>query len=181
MPQRTFFEAVTSFDDSTSFIDSVAHPKSIGLTSVVSVVLGSIATFTETYVGIAPAVAICIIVLFLIELITGIKASKREGVKFESHKFGRGFIKLAIYFVMIGVMHQLSIHMAPGEGSLLDFNIYAWLGYIFLNFTIIQLTISCIENFNRLGWDEFIPVLSRLSDFLNLRKPKKDLDNGEPN
>ena len=55
-----------------------------------------------------------------------------------------------------------------------DFNIYEWLHYFFLNFTILQLFISNLENFKRLGWQEFVPAINKISNFLKIGN-KKDL------
>jgi len=164
------------FDSIPSFVDSVVHPTSLPKTAIGSVALASLGTFFEAHVGIAPAIGIVILLLFVMELFTGIRASKLEGHKFESRKFQKGFVKMFLYNVMIGIAHTLEQHIIPRPLLGFEINIYEWLHYFFLNFTILQLIVSNIENFNRLGWDDFVPAIGKIGSFLNIRKKGKDLE-----
>lgn len=158
------------FDSPQSFVDSTLHPTSLVKISVFSSAGAVLGSFLENYVGIAPTTLLVIGVLFVMELITGVKASKKEGKEFQSRKFQKGFIKLFLYFIMIGSAHMLSQGMTPKPLFGFEFDIYAWLHYFFLNFTILQFFISNIENFRRLGWSEFIPALDKIGDFMNIKK-----------
>ena len=135
-----------------------------------SSILGCIAYLIENFLGFESMVAVAILILFTLELITGIKASLKEGDCFSSKKLGRGFLKMMIYMLMIGSANllALNIHIKPILGW--SFNYYEWIHYTCMNFVILQLFISNIENFNRLGWSEFVPLLSKLSKFLKIKK-----------
>ena len=86
-----------------------------------------------------------------------------------SKKLGRGFLKMMIYMSMIGSANLLAqhIHIKPILGW--TFNYYEWIHYTCMNFVILQLFMSNIENFNRLGWTEFVPLLKKLSKLLKLK------------
>jgi len=164
------------FDSVTAFADSVVHPTSLPKTIVASTALASVGSFFETHVGIAPAIGVVILLLFVMELFTGIRASKAEGNKFESRKFQKGFVKMFLYIIMIGIAHTLEQHIVPRPLLGFNINIYEWLHYFFLNFTILQLIVSNIENFNRLGWDDFVPALGKIGSFLNIKKKVSNLE-----
>lgn len=166
------------YDSVSSFIDSLTHPESILKSSVISGTLGTLAYFFDTYMGISSMVVLMIMLLFIVEMFTGIKASKLEGKKISSKKFGSGIVKMGIYFVIITAVHNLStdIEIKPFFG--IEFNIYGWVHYFFLNFIIIQLIISNLENFQRLGWGDFMPFINKLSKWLKLNQ-KDEVKNEE--
>lgn len=161
------------WDSTQAFVDSVLHPVALVKVTVASSVGAVVGSFLETYVGLSSATTIVILLLFCVELFTGIKASKKEGNKFESRKFQKGFIKMFLYGLMIASAHILSQNIEPKPLLGFTFNIYEWLHYFFLNFTILQLFISNIENFRRLGWEEFVPAIGKIGDFLNVGKKLK--------
>jgi hypothetical protein len=75
---------------------------------------------------------------------------------------------------MIGFAHVLAVKVNIKPVFGMDFNYYEWMHYTFFNYVLIQLFISNIENFNRLGWDEFIPMIGRLTKFLKIKIKKDD-------
>lgn len=164
------------FDSTQALIDSTLHPTTLIKVTTISSVFAVAGSFFEDYIGVAPITAIVIFVLFVLELFTGVKASKKEGHKFESRKFQKGFIKLFLYLIMIGSAHLLSKNMSPKPVFGFSFNVYEWLHYFFLNFTILQFFISNIENFRRLGWSEFVPALDKIGDFLNIKKSAEKIE-----
>lgn len=157
------------FKDTASFVESTFHPNNINFSLIMSSIFGCIAYFIETFLGFESMVAVAIIMLFTMEITTGIKASLKEGECFSSKKLGRGFLKMMIYMLMIGSANLLAqhIHIKPILGW--TFNYYEWIHYTCMNFVILQLFISNIENFNRLGWTEFVPLLKKLSKLLKLK------------
>lgn len=160
------------FKDSTSFVESTFHPNNFNASLIMSSILGSIAYVIEHFLGFESMVGLALVILFTMEIVTGIKASIKEGEDFNSKKLGRGFFKMAIYMAMIGSAHLLATYVKIKAIFGLEFNYYEWIHYSAFNFVLIQLFISNIENFNRLGWTEFIPILTKLSKFLKLKKKK---------
>lgn len=169
MKQLTSTLDTLGFKDTASFVESTFHPNNINFSLIMSTVLGFIAFLSESFLGFEPMVALAILLLFSLEILTGINASLKEGEYFNSKKLGRGFLKMMIYMIMIGAANllALNIHIKPIFGW--SFNYYEWIHYTCMNFVIVQLFISNIENFNRLGWTEFIPILKKLSKVLKLK------------
>lgn len=167
-------------DSMGSFIDSLIHPGQLKYTAATGSALGTLEYFFEHYIGMAPAVGFVILMLFGIEMFTGIKASKLEGKGFSSKKFTSGFVKMAIYFITIGLVHLLDQNIEPKKIMGAEINIYEWLHYFFLNFVILQLLISNLENFNRLGWGNWFPAINKITKFLGIKdKNKEDEHNKE--
>jgi len=158
------------FKDTASFVESTFHPNNINVSLIMSSIFGCIAYFIESFLGFEAMVAVAITILFTLEIVTGIKASLNEGEYFSSKKLGRGFLKIMIYMMMIGAANLLALHIKIKPILGWEFNYYEWIHYTSMNFVILQLFISNIENFNRLGWTEFVPMLNRISKFLKLKK-----------
>jgi phage-related holin len=169
-----FFAINSGYRDGAHFIDSAFHPDTLVGATAVSASLAGIGYFVKQSMGVEFPVALVIIVLFLLEIFTGVKAAKKEGQNFESKKFGKGWVKLLVYMIMIGCSHMLAIHMTIKPFFGVSLNIYEWLHYGFINFVIIQLIISNIENFKRIGWTEYVPFLDKLYGILNLGKKDED-------
>ena len=148
------------------FLDSSFHPHLTGACTSVSVLFAGIAYYFNAVFGIVLPVGVGIILLFGLEFYTGLKASKLEGRKFDSELFGKGWFKLFVYMLMIGISHAMAenIEIKPIFG--VKFNVYEWLHYAFYNYIIINLIWSNLENFKRLGWTEYSPILKKLSKYI---------------
>jgi hypothetical protein len=154
------------YSDTTHFINSAFHPEASSTITIISAFFAGIAYYFNSVFGIVLPVGIGILLLFILEFYTGLKASKKEGLKFDSELFGKGWFKLFVYMLMIGVSHALAenIPIKPVFG--VTFNIYEWLHYGFYNYIIINLFLSNLENFKRLGWTEYNPLLRYLAQYV---------------
>jgi hypothetical protein len=175
-----FFDAVakvSGYDSGAHLLDSTFHPNSLPTVLGISSIAASAAYYFEAIMGITIPVGILIILLFGLELFTGIRASIKEGRGFSSEKFQKGWLKLFIYMIFI-ICSNLAAKYIPHRGFFgFEFNIYDWLHYLFYNFIIIQLFISNLENFMRLGWGNFLPLISQLSNILKLNQDSNKNDN----
>lgn len=162
------FEGI--FDFLTSFI----HIPQMKILLITSAVTTAGASFFEKYLGIQLIVFLGIFILFVMEMFTGILHARRQGT-FDSKRAPRGVIKMSIYFVFLGCVHIFASNMNTIQipNSAIDLNIYKIFFYFLLNFTIINLLISNIENFEKLGWDEYVPLIKKLHSFLKLKKTDK--------
>jgi len=160
------------FKDAAHFLDSTFHLKSLVLTLNFSLTLGAISLFIEKYFGFNLVVFVIIIVLFTIEITTGTKASVKEGNPISSREMPKGYIKLFIYFIIISSAHLLAVNMPVKSIFGYETSVYEWLHLATLHFVILNLFISLFENFERLGWDEFVPLIKTVNKFLKI-KPKK--------
>jgi hypothetical protein len=168
---------ISGYNNGSHLIDSTFHPNSLPIVLGISSITASTAYYFEAIMGINIPVGILIIILFGLELFTGIRASIKEGKGFSSEKFQKGWLKLFIYMIFI-ICSNLAAKYIPNKGFLgFQFNIYDWLHYLFYNFIILQLFISNLENFMRLGWGNFLPLISQLSSILKINQDKKKDDN----
>lgn len=166
----------TGYDSTNHFIDSTFHPKLFSLSAGASACLATLAYIFDHIFGISWVIGLCIVILFTVELYTGIQASRKDGFKFDSEKFGKGWIKLLIYMIMIGVSNLLALYVPVKPILGWDFNIYEWMHYGFYNFVLINLFWSNLENFIRLGWEEYLPILKKLKPYV---KDESKKDGGE--
>jgi len=166
----------SGYDSVQHFMDSTFHPKLFTLSAGTSACLGTLAYLFDHIFGISWIVGLVLVVLFATELYTGIKAAKKDGFKFDSEKFGKGWIKLLIYMIMIGSSNLLALYVPVKPILGWDFNIYEWLHYGFYNFALINLFWSNLENFIRLGWDEYLPLLNRLKPYVKQEKKNESED-----
>jgi hypothetical protein len=154
------------YRDMDHFLTSAFHPQMAGTCTSVSAIFAAIAYYFNIVFGIVLPVGIGIVLLFGLEFYTGLKASKKEGYKFDSELFGKGWFKLFVYMLMIGVSHAMATNIKIKPIFGMTFNIYEWLHYAFYNYVIINLIWSNLENFKRLGWTEYLPILKHLSKYI---------------
>jgi len=161
------------YKDTPHFLNSTFHPELAGFATALSAALACLAYYFNAIFGMDLPVGIVLIILFFLEMFTGIKASRKEKMQFDSELFGKGWLKLLVYMIMIGCSHALALHIPIKDFFGWNFNIYSWLHYSFYNFVIINLIWSNLENFKRLGWTEYLPILKQLSKYIK-DEPKKE-------
>lgn len=161
------------FNGIRDFMESVFHISKFKLILASTGIMTSLAAFSEQYIGVKPIVLFAILILFVFEMATGIW-SARKNVEFNTKRSPRGFVKMFVYLVMIGTSNIFAKHLGTVMIPYTDvsLNFYLVIHYAFLNFTIINLFISNIENFEKLGWNEYVPLLKKLHSVLRLKKTK---------
>ena len=170
------FIVASGYDSTQHFLDSAFHPKLTVVTATFSAISGTLGYVFDHVFGIHWLVALILVVLFTVELYTGIKASKKDGYQFDSEKFGKGWLKLFIYMIMIGASNILAIYVPVKPILGFTFNIYEWLHYAFYNYVLLNLFWSNIENFVRLGWDDYLPILKKLKKYVKDETPVEKAD-----
>lgn len=165
------------YDNTKHMTESIFHPDNFSWIGPVSGFFAVLACVFEGIFGIHVLIGCVLIILFFLEMHTGIKASKREGLGFDSKKFPKGWFKLGVYAIMIGSMNLCSLYIPHKDILGFDINIYSFLHYAFYNYVIINLFLSNIENFVRLGW-EMGGLTTWIAKRANLEvfKNKKDID-----
>jgi hypothetical protein len=161
----------SGYDSTQHFIDSAFHPKLFFLSGSISAVFGTLGYLFDSIFGIHWLVGLMLVLLFALELYTGIKASKKDGHVFDSEKFGKGWLKLFVYMIMIGVSNILAVHVPVKPILGWSFNVYEWLHYAFYNYVLLNLFWSNLENFVRLGWNDYLPILNKLKKYIKDEKP----------
>jgi len=164
------------YQGSEDFLDSCFHVGSTKPIMLFSVTLGTVATFIEEIIGLEPMVYVAFVLLLVMEFVTGIKASLREGKKIESKKFGRFIFKISSYTIIIGIVNIFRTHLQVPEVMGMEVNIWHFIYYTTLNMVILQLVISVFENLTRLGHAEtnlvFKTIHKKLNKWLDLDEKK---------
>ena len=163
----TFLLEGFGYSNINDFMQSTFHVSVIKPITFLSTTLAVVAMSFETVVGLQPIVYLAFTLLIIFEVITGIKASIKEGKKIESRKFGRMIIKLSVYTILIAIVNTFKQHLVVPRIFGVDVNIYEWIYFAVLNMIIIQLLISLLENLGRLGYGESSLIIKFLKKLLN--------------
>ena len=84
---------------------STLHYKNFKPMFAFSLTVGSASSLIDKFLGLEPLMFLAFSMLLILEFITGVLASIKEGSKIESRKFGRFVFKVFIYTLMISVVH----------------------------------------------------------------------------
>ncbi len=120
-----------------------------------SVGFSTVTVYIEKFIGLQPAAYFSLIILFILEFVTGVSASvyiRKE--KFESMKMGRIVLKIFVYSIVLGLMNIFNKHVGGHSVFGLNFNFFEWIYFIVLNILILQLLVSVMENCESLGFKE---------------------------
>ena len=106
------------YESISDFLLSVAPSFKYGL-QVPAISLSAVAAFVTQWLGLSPFLAVAMLVAIATEMRTGIRASRRQGIPFESFRFSRCIIKLGIWLAIIYIVHafykecllQEAVHM----------------------------------------------------------------------
>lgn len=159
----------SGYRDTTHFLNSAFHPDFAAQATAISTSLAFIAYYFKMMFGFELPVGMVIVILFFLEMYTGIKASKKEGIGWQSEQFGKGWLKLGVYWIMLGCTNILNIYAESPQILGYEIDIYAFVNFAWLNFVILQLLGSNIENFIRLGWDKKSMLVRLLAKIYNIK------------
>lgn len=142
--------------------------------------IGTAVAFLEKLFGLEWAFLLGFFLAIIMEVLTGVKASLKEGKKLQSNKWGRVFVKLGIYAALLFILNMF----AKGEGIDLagfEFNFFRWVYWLYFVGISIQLIISILENLSRMGYEETSLIgrllKGRLKDWIDFeRKTKKAVE-----
>jgi len=159
----------SGYKDTAHFLNSAFHPDFAAQAGAISTTLAIIAYYFKMVFGFELPVGMVIVILFFLEMYTGIKASQKEGIGWQSQQFGKGWLKLGVYWIMLGCTNILDIYASSPELLGYEIDIYAFVHFAWLNFVILQLLGSNIENFIRLGWDKKLMLVRLLAKIYNIK------------
>ena len=100
------------------------------------------------FFGMKPALAFAMAVAVIIEVYTGIKASKKEGKKFESFKFSRCVIKIGIWLLILYIIHAFEKEY-ESRTNLIQMAAYAFFNFVYvvaLTGFLVEYITSILEN-----------------------------------
>ena len=115
------------------------------ITIPISIVLG---VFCKL-VGITPIIILAMFVAVMVEVLSGTKASKKEGHPFESYRFSRCVLKVFIWISLFFIFHCFAMDMHAKSSNW----VYLIGEYFFeithvtcMIFFVIEYTVSIMEN-----------------------------------
>lgn len=181
MINRFFNHFVSCFGYSCTneFNDSIVHANMLTLTIPVAM----ISSFIETVMGLHGLTVLAFVVLVMLELITGIAASKSRGEKIVSHKFSRFGLKVFVWISLLFITNSLQLEYVGHNDlmSKLTGGFFSWLhGSLFVYITLEYL-ISVLENLGSLTNEKskktlINSIINKLNSFLGIEKNEKKTD-----
>ena len=137
----TRFVQTYGYDDFSSFLLSIVPSAKYSL-HIPAISLSATVAIVSEFLGLTPVLALAMLVAISVEMLTGISASKKRGIKFESFRFSRCIIKLMIWLSLIYIIHAFYKECAAA-----DILFIAAVGPIF--FSIVKAFIMvwfCVEH-----------------------------------
>ena len=130
--------------------------------------------------GVTPALAIAMLVAIVVEVWTGISASKRKGQQFESFRFSRCIIKILIWLAILYIIHAFKREF-ENSTNLIDLAAYGFFSFVFvaaLTAFLVEYVTSILENVSVLKGKEKTALIEVIqggwSNLLSNIKPKKN-------
>ena len=151
------------FTSMQDLLQSTLHIGSLKPMMVLSVTFGTLSSITDKFLGLEPLVYLCFLILLIVEFITGISASIREGKKIESKRLGRFIVKIVVYTLMIAIVNILN----KSFDDRIVGKIYNFIYWVIIDFITLQLIISVFENLSRLGFQESSRVFNKINKYLS--------------
>ena len=128
---------------------------SVGQSATLSSVLG----FVCSVLGVWPVLAVAMILIMLLELVSGICAARKRHEHFESAKFSRFLLKLCIWFVLFMSCQVFSFFASHYDAHSLAWLVGAWffdvltvilmIAFVVENATSILENLACIDNHDK--------------------------------
>jgi hypothetical protein len=167
------------FEDVRDFSASFIH---INLTPFL-ILLAWACGIIELMFGLKILTLCAFIILLIVELVSGIWASKVKGIKITSHRFNRFIAKLFLWLVCFFIINSLKREQECGT---VLFYLYSWLYQTVMTFVIFEYLLSVIENIGAItGKSNFAlinTIIRKLSEVCGLKivppkeEKKEDLD-----
>lgn len=132
------------FMDLSDFSTSLVHRNWIlGLIS-----LAGISAIIETMFGLQSLTILAFVVLVMLELLTGLIASKVKGNPIVSKKFGRFGLKMLVWLTLMFVINSLKKEYVDSEGNFSELaaGLFTWLHGTLFIYVNLEYLISVLEN-----------------------------------
>lgn len=137
----THFLNSYGFDSVKDFFLSLFPSYKYGLQGF-TLTLSAILALISEAVGITPVVVLAMFVIVVVEVFTGTKASRKNGIPFESFRFSRCILKVFIWLCIFFIFNSFS----KGLSSHADNWVYASGVFFFDVLNVTTMIFFCIEN-----------------------------------
>jgi hypothetical protein len=157
------------FDNISDFCNSLVHPKLLLFTLPTTILGFSLFSFIEKWLGLSYMVFVAFIVALILELVTGLAASIKKGVKISSTRFSRFGLKVMVWMglMLITNSFQLSYLERTDIVSKLTYNLFYFIHGMLVVYICIEYMISILENLS-------VITGQKENKFLNFLKKKVD-------
>jgi len=142
------FVGCFGFDCTTDFNNSLIHSNFL----MITIPVAAFSSMIENFLGLQGLTVLAFVVLVILELITGIVASKNRGEKIVSHKFSRFGLKVFVWLALLFITNSLKLEY-DGHKDLLSITtlgIFTWLHDALFVYVTMEYLISVFENINSL-------------------------------
>jgi hypothetical protein len=185
MISKFFNHLVSSFGFTCTgdFSNSIIHSKMLLFT----IPLASISGILEYFLGLRSLTISAFVVLVILELLTGLVASKKRGEEIVSHKFSRFGFKVFVWLTLLYIVNATRMEYSTQETNFSEIasGFFTWLhGSLFIYITVEYL-ISVLENLGSITNDNehktlIDIIIKKLNDLLKNEKFKeKNTDDKE--
>jgi hypothetical protein len=132
--------------------------------------------------GVTPALAFAMFVAIIIEVWTGIKASKLKGIDFESFRFSRCVIKILIWLSILYIINAFKKEFDNSTNwiDIAALNFFKFTFVVCLTGFLVEYVTSILENVSVLKGKEKTAIINAISggwlNLLSFIKPKSNKD-----
>ena len=178
MISKFFNHLVNSFGFScvTDFTNSIIHNKLL----MITIPLASISALLETFLGLRSLTISAFVVLVILELITGLVASKKRGEEIVSHKFSRFGFKIFVWVSLLYIVNSFKLEYIPQNTNFgtLASGFFTWLHGTLFIYIVVEYLISVLENLGSITKEDHDKTLiniivKKLNIFLKNEKNKE--------
>lgn len=163
------------FTCTSDFGNSIVHNKLLPLTVPIA---GFSAVF-ETMLGLQNLTIIAFVVLIILELLTGLIASKVRGEEIISGKFGRFGLKVLVWMTLLYITNSMRLEYLKNESNFdsLASSLFVWLHGTLFIYIVLEYLISVLENLGVITGDSkkslINTIINKLNSFLGNEKNKR--------
>lgn len=138
------FVGCFGFSCTSDFNGSLVHSNLL----MITLPIAAISSFVEEIMGLHSLTILAFVLLVILELITGIAASKNRGEKIVSHKFSRFGLKVFVWLTLLFITNSLRLEY-EGQKDLLStttLGLFSWLHSALFVYVTLEYLISVLEN-----------------------------------
>lgn len=138
------FVSCFGFSCTSDFNNSFVHSNLL----MVTIPFAAISSVIEQIMGLHSLTIIAFTLLVILELITGMAASKNRGEKIVSHKFSRFGLKVFVWVTLLFITNSLRLEYDGHKDlfSVTSFSIFSWLHNALFVYITVEYLISVLEN-----------------------------------
>lgn len=170
------FVGCFGFECTSDFNSSFIHSNFL----IITIPVAAFSSMIENFLGLHGLTVLAFTLLVILELITGIVASKNRGEKIVSHKFSRFGLKVFVWLTLLFITNSLRLEYEGHKDliSVTSLGIFTWLHDALFVYVTVEYLISVFENINSLtktkSKKKFIDyIIDKLKNFSPSEKEDK--------